>query len=225
MAFSGAWNDTFLAVSGPWNQEKPFWSFQGPEMTICWRFQGPEKTPYWLFQAPEIRKSLFGVFRGLKWPYVGVFRGLKRHLIGWKRWYYGSILKWLTNTEKTVPTQSGSVQVLPQHIFFVGGVWHCNNCPRGDCPRRQLSKGLLSKGQLSKETFVQGRLLSKKSNTYIFVQGTFVTEMKKKIWKLLGTKKNNRNFLQLFLKCRVRPTYGFLYPPLPLADLVQNYFQ
>ena len=121
MAFSGAWNDTFLAVSGPWNQEKPFWSFQRPEMTICWRFQGPEKTPYWLFQAPEIRKSLFGVFRGLKWPYVGVFRGLKRHLIGWKRWYYGSILKWLTNTEKTVPTQSGSVQVLPQHIFLWGG--------------------------------------------------------------------------------------------------------
>ena len=117
---------------------------------------------------------------------------------------------------------------------------HCNNCPRGNCPRRQLSKGLLSKGQLSKETFVQGRLLSKwqfskgtffqgrllskKTNTYIFVQGTFVTEMKKKNWKLLGTKKTNTNFLLLFLKCRVRPTYGFLYP-LPLADLVQNYFQ
>ena len=30
LAFSGAWNDTFLAVSGPWNQEKPFGSFQGP---------------------------------------------------------------------------------------------------------------------------------------------------------------------------------------------------
>ena len=118
-------------------------------MTICWRFQGPEKTPYWLFQAPEIRKSLFGVFRGLKWPYVGVFRGLKRHLIGWKRWYYGSILKWLTNTEKTVPTQSGSVQVLPQHIFFVGG---------------GLALEQLSKGRLSKETIVQGT----------FVQGTAV---------------------------------------------------
>ena len=156
MAFSGAWNDTFLAVSGPWNQEKPFWSFQGPEMTICWRFQGPEKTPYWLFQAPEIRKSLFGVFRGLKWPYVGVFRGLKRHLIGWKRWYYGSILKWLTNTEKTVPTQSGSVQVLPQHIFFVGGgsgtativqgaIVQGDNCPRDFCPRDSCPRRLLSK--------------------------------------------------------------------------------
>ena len=94
-------------------------------------------------------------------------------------------------------------------------LWHCNNCPRGDCPRRQLSKGLLSKGQLSKETFVQGRLLSKwqfsketfvqgrllskKTNTYIFVQGTFVTEMKKKNWKLLGTKKTNTNFLILIL--------------------------
>ena len=106
-------------------------------------------TPFWLFQAPEIRKSLFGVFRGLKWPYVGVFRGLKRHLIGWKRWYYGSILKWLTNTEKTVPTQSGSVQVLPQHIFFVGG---------------GLALQQLSKGRLSKETIVQGT----------FVQGTVV---------------------------------------------------
>ena len=106
-------------------------------------------TPFWLFQAPEIRKSLFGVFRGLKWPYVGVFRGLKRHLIGWKRWFYGSILKWLTNTEKTVPTQSGSVQVLPQHIFFVGG---------------GLALQQLSKGRLSKETIVQGT----------FVQGTVV---------------------------------------------------
>ena len=113
-------------------------------------------TPFWLFQAPEIRKSLFGVFRGLKWPYVGVFRGLKRHLIGWKRWYYGSILKWLTNTEKTVPTQSGSVQVLPQHIFFCGGgsgtativqgaIVQGDNCPRDFCPRDSCPRRLLSK--------------------------------------------------------------------------------
>ena len=113
-------------------------------------------TPFWLFQAPEIRKSLFGVFRGLKWPYVGVFRGLKRHLIGWKRWYYGSILKWLTNTEKTVPTQSGSVQVLPQHIFFCeggsgtativqGAIFQGDNCPRDFCPRDSCPRRLLSK--------------------------------------------------------------------------------
>ena len=30
LAVSGAWNDTFLAFLGPWNQEKPFWSFKGP---------------------------------------------------------------------------------------------------------------------------------------------------------------------------------------------------
>ena len=106
-------------------------------------------TPSWLFQTPEIMRSLIGVFMDLKWLYVGIFRGLKRHLIGWKRWYYGSILKWLTNTEKTVPTQSGSVQVLPQHIFFVGG---------------GLALQQLSKGRLSKETIVQGT----------FVQGTAV---------------------------------------------------
>ena len=71
----------------------------------------------------------------------------------------------------------------------------CKHCSRGDCPRRRLSKGqlsmgqfsketfvqgrLLSKGQFSKETFVQGRLLPKRTNTYIYVQGTFVTEIKK----------------------------------------------
>ena len=139
-------------------------------------------TPFWLFQAPENRQSLFGVFRGLKWPYVGVFRGLERHLIGWKRWYYGSILKWLTNTEKTVPTQSGSVQVLPQHIFFVGG----------GLALQQLSKGRLSKETivqrtvqgtvvqgyscprrlLSKDNFCPRRLLSQETVISIIVQGS-----------------------------------------------------
>jgi len=157
LAFSGAWNYTFLAVSGPWNQEKPFWSFQGPEMTICWRFQeepfwsfqgpemticwrfqGPEKTPYWLFQAPEIRKSLFGVFRGLKWPYVGAFRGPKRHLIGWKRWYYGSYL--LTQKRLSQTNQGVFKYYLSTFFLWVGG----------------LALQQLSKGRFSKETIVQG---------------------------------------------------------------------
>ena len=42
-------------------------------------------TPFWLFQAPEIRKSLFGVFRGLKWSFFGTFRGLKWYLLGFFR--------------------------------------------------------------------------------------------------------------------------------------------
>ena len=146
-------------------------------------------TTFWLFQAPEIRKSLFGVFRGLKWPYVGVFRGLKRHLIGWKRWYYGSLLKWLTNTEKTVPTQSGSVQVLPQHIFLWGGgsgtativqgaIVQGDNCPRDFCPSRQLSKETIVQGDYCpRTTFVQGdycprRLFSKETVISIIVQGS-----------------------------------------------------
>ena len=148
-------------------------------------------TPFWLFQAPEIRKSLFGVFRGLKWPYVGVFRGLKRHLIGWKRWYYGSILKWLTNTEKTVPTQSGSVQVLPQHIFFCGGgagtativqgaIVQGDNCPRDFCPRDSCPRR-----QLSKETIVQGRLLSKET----IVQGDFFP--RRQLYQLLSKEVDN----------------------------------
>ena len=87
LAVSGAWNDTFLAFLGPWNHEKPYWSFQGPDMKLFWHFQGPEMAPFWLFQAPEIRWSLFGVIRGLKLSYFGIFWGLKMHLIGWKRWY------------------------------------------------------------------------------------------------------------------------------------------
>ena len=122
----------------------------------------------------------------------------------------GLTWKWVC-TPPTHPTTPPTQTQLPSQKAsdcwaIICVFWHCNNCPRGNCPRRQLSKWLLSKGQLSKETFVQerllskwqffketivqGRLLSKKSNTYIiFVQGTFVTEMKKKIWKLLGTKK------------------------------------
>ena len=42
LAVSGALNDTFLAFSGPWNQEKPFWSFKGPEIAKKVPFQGPE---------------------------------------------------------------------------------------------------------------------------------------------------------------------------------------
>ena len=169
-------------------------------------------TPFWLFQAPEIRKSLFGVFRGLKWPYVGVFRGLKRHLIGWKRWYYGSILKWLTNTEKTVPTQSGSVQVLPQHIFFCGGgsgtativqgaIVQGDNCPRDFCPRRQLSKETIVQGDFfPRKTFVQVTVLQgdfcprktfvQEDKYLYFCPRNFCYRNEEKKLKIAGNKKN-----------------------------------
>ena len=85
----------------------------------------------------------------------------------------------------------------------------------------------LSKGRLSKETIVQGTFVQGTA-----VQGdfcprkTFVQEVKylyfcprnfcyrneEKNLKIAGNKKYNRNFLQIFLKCGVRPTYGFLYP-------------
>ena len=148
-------------------------------------------TPFWLFQAPEIRKSLFGVFRGLKWPYVGVFRGLKRHLIGWKRWYYGSILKWLTNTEKTVPTQSGSVQVLPQHIFLWGGGLALQQLSKGRLSKETIVQGTFvqvdscPRRLLSKETIVQGRLLSKGT----IVQGDFFP--RRQLYQLLSKEVDN----------------------------------
>ena len=69
LEFSGALNDYMWAFSGAWNDT--LLAFSGP-----WNW-----------------KSLFGVFRSLKWLYLGIFRGLKRHLIGWKRWCSDSILK------------------------------------------------------------------------------------------------------------------------------------
>ena len=125
-----------------------------------------------------------------------------------------------------------------------GAIVQGDNCPiqgtvvrgtvlqRDFCPRKTFVQGRL----LSKENFCSWdssprRLLSKEDfcprrQILIFLSKELLLQKwRKKFENCWEQKKINTNFLLLFLKCRVRPTYGFLYPPLPLADLVQNYFQ
>ena len=49
---------TFLAISGAKNHQKPFWRIQGPEISKCWRFPVPEIVPFRRFPVPDLSKSL-----------------------------------------------------------------------------------------------------------------------------------------------------------------------
>ena len=71
LQFSGAWNDTFFAISGPWNSLTPFLKFQGPEIAVFWQFQAPKN-------HRGLITNLFGVFRPLKTERRCVFRCWQR---------------------------------------------------------------------------------------------------------------------------------------------------
>ena len=105
-----------------------------------------------------------------------------------------------------------------------GAIVQGDNCPRDSCPSRQFSKETIVQGDYCPRGSCPMRLLSKED---FCPRKTFVQEDKysyfcprnfcyrneeKNCWEQT---KINKNFLLLFLKCGVRPTYGFFTPPPP----------